>query len=46
MSNKATGAAESANTPAEAASDVTQNAAETANETTGDAVFATGSGAD
>lgn len=46
MSNKATGAAESANTPAEAASDATQNAAETANETTGDAVVATGSGAD
>ena len=46
MSNKATGAAESANTPAEDAADATQNAAETANETTGDAVVATGSGAD
>ena len=46
MSNKATDATESANTPAEEASDVTQNAAETANETTGDAVVATGSGAD
>ena len=46
MSNKATGAVESANSPAEAAADATQNAAETANETTGDAVVATGSGAD
>ena len=46
MSNKATDATESANTPAEEASDATQNAAETANETTGDAVVATGSGAD
>ncbi len=48
MSNKATGAAESANSPAEAAADAdaTQNAAETANETTGDAVVATDSGAD
>lgn len=46
MSNKATDATESANTPAEEASDVTQNTAETANETTGDAVVATGSGAD
>ena len=46
MSNKATGAAESANSPAEATSDATQNAAETANETTGDAVVATDSGAD
>ena len=46
MSNKTTDATESANTPAEEASDATQNAAETANETTGDAVVATGSGAD
>lgn len=45
MSNKATGAAESANSPAEAAADA-KNAAETANETTGDAVVATDSGAD
>lgn len=46
MSNKATGAAESANSSAEAAADATQNAAETANETASDAVVATDSGAD
>lgn len=46
MSNKATGAAESANSTAEAAADATQNAAETASETASDAVVATDSGAD